>query len=68
MNIYAKPGTKVKYIGATDAQVWWGNHTDPRLVLEAGKEYIVRRTEVHNWHTKVILKEADGAFPSSCFE
>ena len=58
MNIYAKHGTKVRYTGeVSKGQVQWGAHTDPRGILEQGKEYTISRTEVHSWHTKVFLIE-----------
>jgi hypothetical protein len=58
MDIYAKEGTKVKYIEdyVSNENVKWGTHTDPRGVLTDGETYIIDKTEVHSWHTKVFLK------------
>lgn len=61
MNIYSLPGTKVIYTGeVSDSQVRWGIHDDPRGVLTPGKEYIVEKTEVRSYHTKVYLKDFPG--------
>jgi len=49
--------TKVRYVGATDAQVQWGSCDDPRPLLTPGQEYKVFKTEVHSWHTKIILTD-----------
>lgn len=60
---------KVKYIGADDHQVQWGNNDDPRLYLKIGEEYEVWNKEVHSWHTKLILsKFRKLKFNSVCFE
>jgi hypothetical protein len=71
MDIYAKEGTKVKYIEdyVGDASVNWGSHEDPRGVLKDGKIYTIDRTEVHSWHTKVFLKGyEDKSYNSVWFE
>jgi hypothetical protein len=69
MDIYAKKGTKVKYTGCTDAQVKFAAHDDPRDVLEVDGIYTILKTEVHSWHTKVILQEFPTyKFNSVCFE
>ena len=59
MDIYAKEGTKVKYIedNVSNASIKWGTHEDPRGILKDGEIYNIHRTEVHSWHTKVFLKE-----------
>ena len=60
---------KVKYIGASDAQVNWGSNDDPREVLKEGKEYEVLRREVHRWHTKLFLVDfPELKFNSVCFK
>ena len=59
---------KVKYIGASDAQVQWGNCDDPRDVLIEGKVYEVEKEEVHTQHTKLHLVGINGRFNSVCFE
>lgn len=59
---------KVVYTGATDAQVNWGSNSDPRGVLEEGREYEVERKEVHSYHTKIKLVGVEGWFNSVCFE
>lgn len=68
MNIYADNGTKVKYVGVNDDQVNWGSCDDPRKDLTEGAEYLVDRTEVHSWHTKVVLQGFEGKYPSVAFE
>lgn len=58
MDIHAKPGTKVIFLGGvTQDQINWGSHENPRGFLMEGKEYTVLRTEVHSFHTKVFLTE-----------
>ena len=59
---------KVKYIGASDAQVQWGNCDDPRNVLIEGEVYEVEKEEAHTWHTKLSLIGIGGRFNSVCFE
>lgn len=59
---------KVKYIGASDAQVQWGNCDDPRDVLIEGAVYEVEKEDVHTWHTKLHLVGIEGRFNSVCFE
>ena len=60
---------KYKYIGAIDEQVYWGNCDDPRNVLEIGEEYLLKRLDIHNWHTRIVLEEFPGMeFNSVCFE
>lgn len=68
MNIEARKGHMVRYIGATDDQVRWGVHDDPRDHLTIGETYLVDHTEIHSWHTKVYLQDADGGFPSVAFK
>ena len=60
---------KVRYIGATEAQVRWGGCEDSRSLLTVGETYEVRREEVHSYHTKLHLKGySDRGFNSVCFE
>lgn len=62
-------GTKVKFIGAVDAQTRWGGNDDPRMFLIVGEVYEVQSVEVHTWHTKIVLKQFPGKrFNSVCFE
>lgn len=58
MDIYAKPGTKVKFVknNVCEESIKWGSHDSP-YELEDGREYEILRTEVHSYHTKVHLKE-----------
>lgn len=58
----------VRYIGATDAQVNWGNCDDPRERLIEGGVYQVEKTEEHRWHTKVKLVGVEGWFNYVSFE
>jgi hypothetical protein len=48
--------TRVKYTGATDAQVAWGSNDDPREHLVEGSVYTVVKQEIHDWHTKYYLE------------
>ena len=60
---------RVKYIGATDAQVKWGNNDDPREILKEGEIYKLASEEIHNWYTKFCLKRFPNMkFNSVCFE
>lgn len=61
--------TYLKYIGASDVQVNWGNCQDQRDVLKKGEIYEVENEEVHSYHTKVHLRGFPGrGFNSVCFE
>jgi len=55
MNIYAKRGHKVKFIGATKDQIVFGGHDDPNGILKIGEKYIIDHTDIRSCHTKVIL-------------
>jgi hypothetical protein len=68
MNIYAKTGTPVTYIGVDQHQINWGSCDDPRDILELNKEYTIEYTDVYSWHTKVKLMGIEGDFPSVAFE
>jgi len=68
MNIYAKPGTKVVFIGCSNDQLRWGSHTGRPELLNVGGAYTVKRTEVHSSYTKVFLEETEGSFPSVSFD
>ena len=46
---------KMRYTGATDAQVNFGNCDDPRGLLSEGTVYDVDGVDVHSWHTKIKL-------------
>ena len=59
---------KVRYAGATDEQVQWGNNDDPRGLLKEGSVYEVEHEEVHTWHTKYSLRGIEGKFNSVGFE
>ena len=58
----------IRYIGASDEQVRWGENDDPRGLLKRGNIYEVEYEEVHSWHTKYSLKGIAGRFNSVCFE
>jgi hypothetical protein len=68
MNIYAKEGDKVIFLGSNEGVEKWGNCDNPNKVLTIGETYTVDHTEVHSWHTKVFLKEKPGAFNSVVFD
>lgn len=63
-----KKGDKIKYVSATDAQVGWGNNTDPRGILEVDRVYEVESVEVHSYHTKIRLVGIEGKFNSAHFD
>ena len=50
-------GDKVRFTGASDDQVRWGNNDDPRSYLFKGQICTVLEEEVHSWHTKIRLLE-----------
>ena len=58
---------KVKYIGCTEPQKKWGNHTGDFNKLVKYNIYTIIKTEIHSWHTTVFLLEAKGSFNSVCF-
>lgn len=69
MDIYAPKGTKVRFIETSKEAVQWGNDHDPEGILIRGGIYTIEKTEVHNWHTKVILQEyPEFKFNSSHFD
>jgi len=69
MNIYAKNGDRVKYIGCDDSQMNYGGNDDPRDILVIGGTYSISKTEVHSWHTKIYLIGLEKyKFNSVCFE
>lgn len=71
MNIYAEPGTKVKFVeqNVSESSITYRGDDDPRGVLFVGQEYIIDHTEVHSYHTKVFLKGYPGkSFNSVWFE
>ena len=57
MDIYAKEGTIVTYISPNESPVKLGNNNNPLNLLKVGEKYTVDHTEVHSFHTKVVLKE-----------
>lgn len=60
---------KVKFTGCSDEQARWGGCNDPRMYLDVGEILEVVDTEVHSWHTKIMLKGQEGLkFNSVCFE
>lgn len=65
MNIYAIPGTKVRFTGEGGGEFENG---EARSKLEIGGLYTIKNTEVGDWHTLVFLKEVDGSFNSVMFE
>jgi hypothetical protein len=62
LNIDAKEGDKVVYLGSNETITKWGNCDNPNDLLIVGDTYTVDRLEVHSWHTKVFLKEVNGGF------
>ena len=69
MNINCGKGHKVVYTGCDEDMINFGGNDDPRHVLVEGEKYVVERTEVHSWHTKVYLEDFKNLrFNSVCFE
>lgn len=68
MRLDAPAGTKVRFAGATDAQVRFGGHDDPRASLKTGAVYTVREVRVRDWSSSVALAGIDGWFNTVCFE
>lgn len=67
MNIYAKSGDKVIYIGANEEQIKYRGYSDPREILLIGNEYVIDYTEVGSWDTSVYLKGHTARFNSVFF-
>lgn len=62
-------GRRVRFLGATEAQVNWGGNDDPNKVLKKDSTYLVTDVEVHSWHTKLRLYQFDDMqFNSASFE
>jgi hypothetical protein len=59
---------KVVFIGCSEEQKRFGNHTGDPNELEVGKVYEVRKEEEHTWHTKYYLEGFEGSFNSVCFD
>lgn len=60
---------RVRFIGATDDQVAYGGHPDPRGLLVVGEYYDVEKWDVEAWVTRVSLRGLPGLqFNSVCFE
>ena len=59
---------KVRFVGATEAQVQWGSNDNPNEVLKVGRIYLVDAIKVHSWHTKVRIFGFDGVFNSVSFK
>ena len=59
---------EVEFIGASDAQVKWGEGDDPRPLLEVGQIYTVDDTQEHTWHKLYFLEGFAGGFNSACFK
>ena len=68
MNIYAKKGDKVKYIGLDQDQINYGLGRDPRELLVVGSDYFVEYTDVGNWSSTVKLQGFEGEFNTVGFE
>lgn len=66
MNIYSKPGTKVRFNESCEAQTRWGANDEANDYLVKDQEYTVDHIEVHNQHTKVYLTEFPGKKFNSC--
>jgi hypothetical protein len=66
MDIYSKPGTKVRFTGEGGYE---HQNAYAKSFLNVGKTYTVAETEVGDWHTDVTLEEYPGLqFNSVLFE
>lgn len=56
---------KLKFIedNVSQAQINYGNNSDPREILTVGKEYELENAIICSWHTSIVLKE----FPNCKF-
>lgn len=61
-------GTKVRFLGANDAQISWENFRNPSNVLKKGTTYVVEEVSVYSKNTGIKLEGIDGEFNSSYFE
>lgn len=59
---------KVKFLGASQIQINWGNNDDPNKECRVGEIYEVVNTEEHSWHTKIRLFGIEGQFNNASFE
>ena len=60
-------GMTVKFIGCSRDQIKSGGNTDPKGLLKEGKEYIVKKLEIHPARTQLVLEGVKGKFNSVCF-
>lgn len=63
-----RPGDNVRFIGCSEAQHKWGNHSGDPAALEVGRIYKIHSLEEHSCHTKYYLNGVQGSFNSVCFE
>jgi hypothetical protein len=63
-----KPGDKIRFVGCSEDQVKWGNHSGNPKSLTIGAVYTIKSIEEHTWHTKIFLIEKNGSFNTVCFE
>ena len=61
-------GARVRFLGATNAQIQWGSNNDPNDVLTVGEAYDVESADVRSWHTKLQLVGFEGTFNSASFD
>ena len=61
---------KVKYIGCSETQYYYGGGNDPRNILVENNIYEVIKQDIHDWHAYYHLKNIDSkiGFNSVCFE
>ena len=57
MNIYAQPGSQVRFLDENGHDY---DKAKAHKFLKKGKVYTVAHTEVGNWHTDVFLVEVPG--------
>lgn len=65
MNIYAKEGDKVIYLGKNGTN-YDKEYANARLKVD--EIYTISYTEVGNWKTDVYLSEVEGTFNSVMFK
>lgn len=65
MNIYADPGSLVRYLGKHGHDY---EREAANKILTAGQTYTVKSIEVHGWVSYVTLEEVDDDFNTVMFE
>jgi hypothetical protein len=62
-----RKGDQVVFRGQSDAQRRWGGNDDASSLLTVNEVYVIRKVELHSWHTKLEFENVTGRFNSVCF-